>query len=361
MRYKMEKFYLIWLLAILLLACQESAPEDSPPLDLKPPSDLNLTIDNSQQITLSWKENSRGETGYLIERQDSSDFTEIAALSENTTSYEDSTARYGVVNHYRVSVLAVAADSHFVEDSIGFVYLNTEWSTVPGGEYHFGEPGSLRDDLTEDFQMMTFEVTNAQFVTFLNEAIRLGTITVPGSLPIGEYEGDAHWPAAQRMAADVNDPDSRMSWNGVQFVADSGHENKPVSEVPWFGAYFFARHYGLVLPTEHEWEKAARGMNDHPYPWGAGPLSCDLANTAGCGARLIDVGTTTGASPFGVRDMIGNVWEWVDDFMGPDNPRRVLKGGSCNSTTHTTLVYSRNHDDAWHTSYFYGFRCIKRT
>jgi formylglycine-generating enzyme required for sulfatase activity len=343
------------LLFMMLFACQES-----PPPDLNVPTNLNLAIDNSQQIALSWGENSQGETAYLIERRDTSDFFPIATLPENTSAYVDLTACYGLVNHYRVSVMDAEGGSLFTEDSVGFVFLETEWCTIPGGEYHYGENGSLQNDLNEDYQMMTFEVTNSQFVTFLNEAIKLGTITVPGSLPIGEYEGDAHWPAAHRMAADVNDPDSRMSWNGVEFVADLGHENKPVSEVPWFGAYFFARHYSLSLPTEREWEKAARGLNDDPYPWGADPLSCELANTAGCGARLIDVGTTDGASPFGVRDMIGNVWEWVDDFMAPDDPHRVLKGGSCNSTTHTTYVHSRNHDDAWHTSYFYGFRCIKR-
>ena len=350
----------VFLFVVCALTAQIYSCQDAPVIDLAAPTGLVLNIIDSRQISLTWQDNSVGEVGYLIERKDSSGFSPIAVLAENTTAYLDSTASYGLLNHYRVSVLDEGEDRIFIEDSVGFVYLDTEWCLVPGGPYHFGDLGSLRNDLNDDFHMMKYEVTNAQFVRFLNEAVQLGTIVVPGSLPIGQYAGDVHWPAADRMVADVNDPDSRMTWNGVEFIADAGTENNPVSEVPWFGAYFFARHYGLSLPTEHEWEKAARGLSDDPYPWGETSLSCDLANTAGCGARLIEAGTTTGASPFGVRDMIGNVWEWVDDFMGPDDPHRVLKGGSCNSTTHTTYVYSRNHDDAWHTSYFYGFRCIKR-
>lgn len=348
-------------MSLMMLSCQEasSGPDDG--IQLQSAAELKLSIIDGEKIALSWIDRSQGELGYQLERQDTSEYSIIAILPENATAFLDTSAIYGVLNRYRISLLDTGTDSLVLEGSVPYVYLDTDWSTVPGGAYHFGQSGTLWNDLDEDYDIMTFEVTNSQFVQFLNEAIRLGTITVPGSLPIGVYEGDEHWPAADRMAADVNDPDTRMVWNGIEFSVLAGHENKPVSEVSWFGAYFFARHFGLALPTEHEWEKAARGMSDDPYPWGDTPLNCELANTSGCTARLVDAGFTQGASPFGARDMIGNVWEWVDDFMGPDNPHRVIKGGSCNSTTVTTFVYSRNSDDAWHTSYFYGFRCIRRS
>ena len=340
---------------LMILSCQDAPVDD---VQLGYPTRLMLNVLDASSISVTWVDNSTGEVGYHLERKGASGYESITILEENSTAYVDTSAEYAVFNHYRISVLG--HDSLNTQDSIAFVYFNTEWSTIPGGMYHYGDMGTVQNDLDKDFDMMTYEVTNSQFVTFLNEAMQLGTITVPGSLPIGVYEGDEHWPAADRMAADVNDPDTRMRWTGDEFVVLSGYENRPVSEVPWFGAYFFARHYGLALPTEREWEKAARGSADDPYPWGSDAISCEYANAAGCGARLIDVGLTTGASPFGVRDMIGNVWEWTDDFWELGNPRRVLRGGSCNSTTHTTYVFSRNHDDAWHTSYFYGFRCIKR-
>jgi formylglycine-generating enzyme required for sulfatase activity len=90
--------------------------------------------------------------------------------------------------------------------------------------------------------------------------------------------------------------------------------NKPIACVYRQEAIEYCSFVGEHLPTEAQWEKAARGTDGREYPWGNDAPTCDLANFAGCGHGTVDVGTLTkGASPFGVFDMAGNVGEWTQD------------------------------------------------
>lgn len=126
--------------------------------------------------------------------------------------------------------------------------------------------------------------------------------------------------------------------------------NHPVIGVSWDAAAAYAAWRGMRLPTEAEWEKAARGPNARRWPWGNTFIQRIKGTTthanvrAASGAQLQSVGFyPTGASPYGAYDMAGNVWEWVDDWYSetyyhhspnrnPKGPaagsRRVVKGGS---------------------------------
>jgi formylglycine-generating enzyme required for sulfatase activity len=146
--------------------------------------------------------------------------------------------------------------------------------------------------------------------------------------------------------------------------------NLPMTNVSWNEARVFCAYAGGRLPSEDEWEKAARGNDTREYPWGDA-LDCSRANWGNfenegpCAGKNpgkpSPVGSyPDGASPFGVLDMAGNVWEWVADKYDRDPSRRVVRGGSCCSYFVEPRVSNRNAWDPSHRDGDLGFRCVSR-
>jgi formylglycine-generating enzyme required for sulfatase activity len=239
---------------------------------------------------------------------------------------------------------------------------------IPAGEFqmgdHFNEGSS--DELPvhtvylDAFYIDKYEVTNELYAKFLNEYGR-------------NEDEEGH------QLLDVSNPYCLIEFVDGRYRPKAGYEKHPVVEVSWWGAMAYARFYGKRLPTEAEWEKAARGgLVGKRYPWGD-EISHDMANYDGTGGRDRWDGTApVGSFPpngYGLYDMAGNVWEWCADWYDENyysrsprrNPRgpdsggdRVVRGGSWLSNPNNLRAAYRNYcRDPLLTYYNVGFRCAQ--
>jgi formylglycine-generating enzyme required for sulfatase activity len=180
---------------------------------------------------------------------------------------------------------------------------------------------------------------------------------------------------ARFLAATNREPPSY--WETVKLAE---HGARPVIGVSWDDADAYCKWAGKRLPTEAEWEKAARGTDERQYPWGNHKPTPDLANYA-LGARfsysqvLMPVGKYDKAvSPYGLFDMAGNVWEWTQDWYGgayyevspeknPAGPEqgqfKVLRGGSWSDMAKYMLTYGRFKLPPNTRNSYTGFRCVR--
>jgi formylglycine-generating enzyme required for sulfatase activity len=171
------------------------------------------------------------------------------------------------------------------------------------------------------------------------------------------------------------EPTNKKSFSHPVYYGNTEFENYPVIYVDWNMAKTYCEWAGRRLPTEAEWEKAARGTTANEYPWGNAAPSTDLLN------YNRNVGDTTdvekyldGKSIYGALNMAGNVWEWVNDWydeayyqssdsmnpLGPDSDTsryRVLRGGSWTDGSKVFRSSNRfkNYPDT--SNYDIGFRC----
>jgi serine/threonine-protein kinase len=207
----------------------------------------------------------------------------------------------------------------------------------------------------------------------------------PGEFPEHRVTLDAFWidktEVTNRMyAACVSSgacelPANLASYKHQDYYANPEYAEFPVVYVNWQQATAYCAWADRRLPTEAEWEYAARGEENRLYPWGKEAPSKELANFNHLFIDTTRVGSfPDGASPYGVLDMAGNVAEWVSDWYfesyyarsAKENPQgpaegmvRAFRGGSFANVGEKIRSSRRVHDDAIYSSSSLGFRCAK--
>jgi iron(II)-dependent oxidoreductase len=269
---------------------------------------------------------------------------------------------------------------------------------IPGGTFVRGETAlewnflldtePVRDIDLSPYCVDVFEVTNAEFVDFMEAQRDAGSTNQDAQgRPLFDFEDD-------------DDTVPERILDETPYGIQDGYADHPVTEVWHWSGEAYCGGQGQRLPTEAEWEKAARGDQDaRTWPWGDTAPTCDTANIrpGDEGAEgpepCLDDTTPVGdwpdnVSPYGLTDMVGNVAEWVHDWYQPDyyepsddspdtDPQgpsegfvltapdggdmviRVSRGGSFASSLDSTRVSSRYLEPAEGTSNGVGFRCAR--
>lgn len=234
---------------------------------------------------------------------------------------------------------------------------------VPGGPFTMGrdggppEEGPAHEVVLPPFYIDRNLVTIAEYAKFIQAKGPLG--------PKGE------------MYLDVADPDNRIHRIGAAWQAEPGSELYPASEMSWYGAVAYCAWVGKQLPSEAEWEKAARGTDQRLYPWGNDPPNAERGFFGRYRGETAPVGRfAAGASPYGVLDMAGQLWEWTRSIAVryPYDPKdsrenlsvespRVTRGGSSSSDPGGLTATSRHivgpeRQASGHA--YHGFRCVSK-
>jgi len=237
-----------------------------------------------------------------------------------------------------------------------------EWLPVAAGEFEMGAEGGLAEIdegpkhkvMLDTFLIGKYEVTNKQYYTFVRAT-------------------------GHRTPENCCDPKYTV-WKGNMPLEGTAEE--PVINVSWDDAAAFCKWVGGRLPTEAEWEKAAKGTDGRIYPWGNdSPMSGNRANFSfepvsmweGPASLAKKDQYEFGKSPYGAYEMAGNVWEWVSDWYDgnyyknspPKNPQgpaegkfRVIRGGSWRNNADTIRTTNRNGKHVpTDRMVFIGFRC----
>jgi formylglycine-generating enzyme required for sulfatase activity len=258
------------------------------------------------------------------------------------------------------------------------------WVSVPAGEFYFGQHEDVES--THAYEIMVTDVTTAQYAEFLSAALRDAFIKVDEQSIVGYYPGDEFHgvkheekiEAGDWLFIPLDDPSQRIEFDGTRFTVQSGYENHPMTSVTWFGAWGYCGYYDWRLPSEKEWEKAGRGTDTRPFPWGEEILrenanfysSRDpFENMSSFGSRTSPVGfyngtkhgdyqTLDSASPYGLYDMAGNVWQWTGDVYEGMH-LRFMRAGSKDTYDMDLRLWVRNNATPTYFSPGVGFRCAR--
>lgn len=238
----------------------------------------------------------------------------------------------------------------------GFVVLGDQ----PAGYGNYTVSQNENPVWVDSFYLDRWEVSNQQYVDYLNSALDSNRIYISGGFVL-ENGTDNLFMAYSAPASRIRFVDSLS-----HFEVETGYEDVPVVMVSWYGAGGYAEFYEKRLPTESEWEKAARGVSSefgelngtgvgYKYPWGNDAPSYFLANYGNNFGTPEPVDSyPEGMSWFGAFNLAGNVSEWTATQIGS---ARVRRGGSYLSNPDDLRCAARYLTDPITTHPSIGFRC----
>jgi len=340
------------------------------------------------------------DQGEIIGAPDDAQAADVDSDSTGPVPLDDGDGTGGDAGQPAVEVStsldAVAGDACAV-DACGGMHAGMVF--VPAGTFFMGcNPVTDGECVNHPQENPQHEVTLDAFwidvhevtTTAYKACVDAGACAAPNTLDCGG------WQPGQPM----------NNWSGATNAPKPGREQHPVNCINWFQARAYCLWRGGALPTEAQWEKAARGGCEKyagqdcktalpVYPWGSTAPTCDLAvykmegvppGESCDGAATAPVGSKpAGASPYGVLDMAGNVFEWLQDryhpnfyavspATNPDNEKkqigeiqtfgRVVRGGSfvygndCKDSLTCLRAGARNGTDAWSGCFICGVRCV---
>ena len=225
------------------------------------------------------------------------------------------------------------------------LWMKVDAGEFPMGSNEYGNEQPIHTVYLDEFEIAKYPVTNSQYACFVAAT---------------DHRAPRHW-------GGTTPPD--------------GLRTHPVVNVSWEDAAAFCAWLGeqenatIRLPTEAEWEKAARGTDGREYPWKGSfdKTLCNMAETGIGGTSPVGI-FPAGESPYAAAEMAGNVWEWVHDRydekyysvspasnpQGPETGKsRVLRGGSWDDYDYNVRSADRNGNDPGYWDDFYGFRCVR--
>jgi formylglycine-generating enzyme required for sulfatase activity len=353
------------------------------PLTLLTPQNGAIGIANNDANQLSWS---------LVEWQDSANTTPISydlyfgtdanppkhqsipadstspfnlTTTENTTYYWKIVAKNGVTQVELAETPVWSFTTAY--KSTGSTTFTGEKIYVAGGTFSMGSTDGYSDEkpvhsvTVNTFYISKYEVTHKEYIAFMN---------AKGVGSNGSYNGVEY--------VDMNSDPCAIGHNGTSFYfkgsSYASTDTTPVIAVSWYGAIAFSEYYGGRLPTEAEWEFAARGGNSSNGYTYSGSNTLDDVAWYGSNANIAThpVGTKN-ANELGIHDMSGNVWEWTSDWYSSsyysnspeNNPQgpstgfgRVFRGGSFYHGSLSCRVAPRNNSDPTYGYFILGFRPV---
>lgn len=294
-----------------------------------------------------------GERTYEIDKKGNkiNELVQVAQVDENSSPPKQNSKLPDIGQYEQMQVKQEDTRQKLLAPA-GMVY-------VEGGQFVMGNDDGEADERpahrvnVNSFYMDKYEVTNAQFVNFLKE---YGSDRVKE----GSYAGRALFEEATERVF------SRREGRAAQIIR-KGYENQPVRHITWYGANEYARFYGKRLPTEAEWEYAAKGgKNGSKYLY-AGSDNAEQVAWYKDNTNSTKVVGKKRANELGIYDLSGNVAEWCQDWYASNayssqnarvTQQKVIRGGYYNSPKERLEVTDRESSSPDRNA-FVGFRCVK--